>query len=66
VAKRLGIGPEQAGLRVRHVAVGAERGDQCLRPAQVRPRHGREEMVLDLVVQAAEGEVGEPATVDVA
>ena len=66
VAERLRVRLEQGGLAVRHVARGAERGDQRLRPAQAGPRHRGEQVVLDLVVQAAEGEVGQPAAVDVA
>src|ERR1700689_600747 len=51
VPQRLRVRLEQGGLAVRHVAGGAERGDQRLRPAQAGPRHRGEEMVLDLVVQ---------------
>src|SRR5580692_8243296 len=66
VPQRLRVRLEQGGLAVRHLARGAERGDQRLRPVQAGPRHGGEEVVLDLVIEAAEGEVGQPAAVDVA
>jgi hypothetical protein len=66
VAQRLGVRPEQGSLAVGQVAFGAERGDQRLEPAQAGARHGREQVVLDLVIQAAHSEVGEPAAADVA
>src|SRR5580698_8906826 len=46
VPERLRIRLEQGGLAVRHVAGGAERGDERLRPVQAGPRHRREQVVL--------------------
>src|ERR1700733_7957821 len=66
VPQRLRVRLEQGGLAVGHVAGGAERRDQRLRPVQAGPRDRGEKVVLDLVVQAAKGEVGQPPAVDVA
>jgi hypothetical protein len=44
----------------------AERFDQGLGTPQVGARHGREQVVLDLVVQSAEREVGQSAAAHVA
>ena len=66
VAQRLGVGAHQAGLAVGQALLLAELPDQGLGAAQVGPGHGGEQVVLDLVVQAAQGEVGEPAAADVA
>src|SRR6266581_1168615 len=56
----------QAGLAVRQSALLAELPDQGLASTQARPGRRRKQVVLDLVVQAAQREVGEPATADVA
>ncbi len=66
VAQRLGVGADQAALAVGQVALKAERLDQGLGPAQVGPGHGGKQMVLDLVVQAAQGEVRQPPAAHVA
>src|SRR5216683_1680240 len=66
VAQRLGVGACQAALAVRQVLLLAEGPDQGLGAAQVRAGHGGEQVVLDLVVQAAEGEVGQQPAADVA
>src|SRR6266851_1064868 len=66
VAQRLGVGARQAALAVRHASLPAERLDQGLGAAQVGPWHGGEQVVLDLVVQAAEREIGEPAAAHIA
>ena len=66
MAQRLGVGAEQGGLAVRQPPLGTEGGDQWLGPAQAGPGHGREQMMLDLVIQATQGHVGEPAAADVA
>src|ERR1039458_3591929 len=66
VAQRLGVGADQAGLAVGQVPLLAEGPDQGLGVRQAGPGHGRKEVVLDLVVEAAEGEVGQPATAHVA
>jgi hypothetical protein len=62
VTHRLGIGVHQAGLAVRDASLLAESLDQRLQAAQVGPGHGRKQVVFDLVVQAAERKVGQPAT----
>src|SRR5215469_4239400 len=66
VAEGLRVRAHEAGLAVGQSFVPAEVADERLRPAKARPGHGREKMVLNLVVQAAEGKVGEPASADVA
>jgi hypothetical protein len=66
VAQRLGVGAGQAGLAVGQAFVLAEGSDQGLAPAQVGPGHGGKQVVLDLVVQAAQGQVGQLAAADVA
>ena len=45
--------------------VGAERTDQCPRPAQVGPGHGREEVVFDLGVEPPDHEAGHQAPAQV-
>src|SRR6202034_529450 len=65
VPKDLDVGIHRAGLVVGDAVLLAERAHRRLGAPQGRPRHGGEQVVLDLVVQAAEGEVGEPATADV-
>jgi hypothetical protein len=66
VTERLRVGARQAALAVRHASLPAERLDQGLRAAQVGPWHGGEQVVLDLVVQAAKREIGEPAAAHIA
>src|SRR6266852_4338279 len=56
----------QAGLTVSQSALLAEFPDQGLASTQARPGRRREQVVLDLVVQAAERQVGQPAAVDIA
>src|SRR6266545_2265915 len=58
VANHLGVGGQQARFVVRDAVLGAEGADERLNAAQARPRHGGEQVVLDLVVQPAEDQVG--------
>ncbi len=66
VLQRLPVGLDQPGLGVRHAEGRAVGLDQGLGEAQMRSRHAREEMVLDLVVQPAEEPVGEDGAAHVA
>ena len=66
VPQYLSIGGQQACLRVRNAALGAERPHGRLGVTQIRPRHGREQVVLNLVVKPTKGEVGEHAAADIA
>src|SRR5690348_16654994 len=66
VAQPLDVRAEQAGLGVRHAVLPAEVGDQPLGVPQVRPRHAGEQMMLDLIVEATEDEIGQPAAPHVA
>src|ERR1700683_127599 len=66
VTESLRVGTHQTGLAVGQPFLAAELADQSLRPAQARSRHRREQVVLNLVVQAAEGKVGEPASANIA
>src|SRR6266700_927591 len=66
VTQRLSVGARQAALAVWHASVLGERLDQGLCAAQVGPWHRGEQVVLDLVVQAAKREVGEPAAAHIA
>jgi len=60
------IGLEQPGLGVGDAVLGAVGADERLRPAQVAARHAREQVVLDLQVEAAHEPVDRPAAADVA
>jgi hypothetical protein len=66
VPQHLRIGGQQACLRVGNAALGAERPHRRLGVTQTRPRHRREQVVLNLVIKPAKGEVGENAAADVA
>jgi hypothetical protein len=66
VAQYLRIGGQQTCLRVGNAALSAERPHGLLGVTQARPRHRREQVVLNLVVKAAEGEIGKHAAADVA
>jgi hypothetical protein len=66
VAQGLSVGAHQARLPVRHASLQAERFDQGLGAAQVGARHRWEQMVLDLVIQAAQGNIGQPAATHIA
>src|SRR6185437_8129825 len=66
VAEGLGVGAGQAGLAVGQDVLFAECPDQDLGVPEVGAGHGGEQVVLDLVVQAAQRQVGEPAAADVA
>src|SRR6266550_3105048 len=66
VPQRLGVGGDQRALVVGDAMLLAERPDERSGPAQAGPWHAGEQVVLDLVVQAAEQEVDEPAAPDVA
>jgi len=66
MAQRLGVGASQARLAVGQPVPLAVFPDQGLGTPQVRPRHGGKQVVFDLMVQASEGDVGQPAATDVA
>ena len=66
VAQRLRVGGREAHLGIRQPMLLAEVPDQGLRPAQAGTGHGREKVMLDLVVQAAQRKVSQPAAADVA
>jgi hypothetical protein len=66
VAEHLPIGGDKRGLVVTNRVLGTEVTYETLAPAQVRPRHGGEEVVLDLEIEAAEYESGQPLTANVA
>ncbi len=66
VPQYLRTGGQQACLRVGNAALGAERPHGRLGMTQTRPRHGREQVVLNLVVKPAKSEIGEQAAADVA
>jgi hypothetical protein len=66
VPQHLRIGGQQACLRVRNAVLGAERPHGRLGVTQTGPRHGREQVMLNLVVKPAKGEVGEQAAANVA
>jgi len=66
VAQYLRVGGQQACLGVGNAALGAERPHGRLGVPQIRPRHGREQVVLNLVVKPTKGEVGEHAAADIA
>ncbi len=66
VLQGLAVGGDEAGLFVGDADLGAVCLDDRLRLAQVGGRHGREQVVFDLVVQAAERHVGQPVAVYVA
>ena len=53
VAQDLHVGVDGAALGIGQGVVGAEGAHDGLRATQVRSRHAREEVVLDLVVQSA-------------
>src|SRR4051794_7914408 len=57
VAQALGVRVEQARRLVVDPDLGAVALDDRLRPTQVGRGHGREEVVLDLIVQAAQRRV---------
>lgn len=59
MADRLAVGTDQAVLAVTEVVFEAEGSDKVLSARQVRSGHGREQVVLDLVVESTEEEVGE-------
>jgi len=62
----LAIRREEAGGVVRNAQPLAEVFDDGLRLAELIARHGREQVMLDLVVEAAVPEVGDPVPEDVA
>ena len=66
IPERLPVRVHQAGLAIAHIPLPTEIPDQGLGAPQARAWHGGEQVVLDLVVQAAQREVGQPATTDVA
>ena len=66
VTEHLPIGGDKRGLVVTNRVLGTEVTHETLGPAQVRPRHGGEEVVLDLEIEAAEDESGQPPAADVA
>ena len=66
MAEGLGVRAQQAALAVRQVPLLAELPDQGLGMPQVGAGHGGEQVVFDLVVQAAQCEVSQPAAADVA
>src|SRR5207248_2271265 len=61
----LSVGGEEADLAVGDAVLLTERTHRCLGMPQAGPRHGGEQVMLDLVVEAAESEVGEPSPADV-
>src|SRR3984957_19044129 len=65
VAQDLDVGVHQARLVVGDAVLLAERAHGGLGAPQAGPGHGGEQVVLDLVVEATEGEVVEPVTADV-
>src|SRR2546422_3011748 len=54
----LAVGPVDRRFVVRNTQIGAVRAHDFVRLADVTARHRREEVVLDLVVQASVEEVG--------
>src|ERR1039457_2948860 len=60
VPQDLDVGVHETSLVVGDAVLLAERAHRLLGAPQAGPRHGGEQVVLDLVVQAAAGEVGEP------
>src|SRR3954470_5619398 len=66
VAQDLAVRAEDGALVVGEAVPPAVGAHECLSPPEAGPGHAGEQVVLDLVVQAAEDEVGEPAAADVA
>ena len=66
VVQRLRVGVDQAGFTVSQAVFVAKAPDDWLGVAEVGSRHAGKQVMLDLVVQAAEGEVHQPAAADVA
>jgi hypothetical protein len=66
VAEHLPIGGDKRGLVVTNRVLGTEVTHQTLGRAQVRPRHGGEQVVLDLEIEAAEEKSGKPAAANIA
>jgi hypothetical protein len=66
VLQGLSVGGDEAGLLVGDTDLDAVCLHDRLSLAQVRGRHGGEQVVLDLVVQAAQRRVGQPTAADVA
>ena len=60
------VGLEQTGLRIAEILLGAVGADDRLDQPQVRPRHAREQVVLDLEVEPAHRDLHEETTADVA
>src|ERR1039458_4407061 len=65
VPQNLDVGVDETSLVVGDAVLLAERAHRLLGVPQAGPRHGGEQVMLDLVIQAAEREVGEPAAADV-
>jgi hypothetical protein len=65
-AQRLTVGGDEAGLQVGHAQILAAAADHAPVPAQVRAGHAGEQVVLDLMVQAAGRDAGEPPATHVA
>src|SRR5207244_5618174 len=57
---------QRATFSIRYRTLFAERSDDDLSPLQVVPRHAREQMVFDLVVQPAVPEVRQGVSLDIA
>jgi hypothetical protein len=66
VAQGLAVGADQGRLGIGEVVLAAELAHQRLGAAQVRAGHVREQVVLDLVVEAAEEDVDNAAAAHVA
>ena len=66
VAEDLGVGAEQGGFGIGQAVAQAVLPDQGLGVAQVGPGHRGGQVVLDLVVEATEEGVTEPAAAAVA
>ena len=66
MTQHLRVRADQALLAVVQASLGAEGPHHGPAAAQRRPGHGREQVMLDLVVEAAEHGLGQPPAADVA